>query len=401
MTRTGTGTNQEAVRRHNLGTVLRHVHRTRSTSRASLTTQMALNRSTIGGLAATLEELGVVRRSTPVSSRAGAGRPSAGLEVVSRRAYVLAIDVGVDRVVVGRVGLGCDVEVKARVNLPPEPAPEHVADTIVGLVAAVRADASPESTLVGVGISVPGVVREADGMVVFAPNLGWHEVPFAAIVREKLDLDVDHVIANDADLGARAEHVRGAGVDVDHLIYVSGDVGVGAGVITAGRPLGGAGGFAGELGHMSYDPQGLRCHCGSRGCWETQVGAVAIARAIGAPTDVVATLDTVLDDFDGPLESLHEIARHVGHGLANVVNLLNPQVVVLGGYLASLHRLVEPEILAAVRAGVMSGPGSQLRVTRPALGGDAVLVGAAEAAFESLLADPVGMLGVPAGAVAR
>ncbi|WP_344200869.1 ROK family transcriptional regulator [Aeromicrobium alkaliterrae] len=392
MARAGTGTNQEAVRRHNLGTVLRYVHRTGSTSRASLTSQMALNRSTIGGLAATLEDLGLVRRSTPVASRAGAGRPSAGLEVVSRRAYVLAIDVGVDRVVVGRVGLGCDVEVRARVNLPPEPAPEHVAETIVGLVAAVRADASPESTLVGVGISVPGVVREADGMVVFAPNLGWHEVPFAALVRERLGLTVDHVIANDADLGARAEHVRGAGVAVDHLVYVSGDVGVGAGVITDGRPLGGAGGFAGEIGHMSFAPNGLRCHCGSRGCWETQVGAVAIARAIGAPADVVPTLDAVLDDFDGPPESLHEIAHHVGHGLANVINMLNPQVVVLGGYLASLHRLVEPEILAAVRSGVMSAAGGQVLVTRPTLGADTVLVGAAEAAFESLLADPAGVL---------
>ncbi len=392
VTRTGTGTNQEAVRRHNLGTVLRSVHRTGSTSRASLTNQMALNRSTIGGLAATLEDLGLVRSSGPVASRNGAGRPSAGLEVVSRRAYVLAIDVGVDRVVVGRVGLGCDVEVRARVNLPPEPAPEHVAETIVGLVAAVRADAPAHSSLVGVGISVPGVVRQADGVVLFAPNLGWHEVPFEKLVRERLDLDVAHVLANDADLGALAEHVRGAGVDVDHLVYVSGDVGVGAGVITSGRPLGGAGGFAGEMGHMSYDPNGRRCHCGNRGCWETEIGAVAIARAIGAPTDVVPTLDAVLDDFDGPAESLHEIARHVGHGLANVVNLLNPQVVVLGGYLASLHRLVEPQILAAMQRGVMAAPGAQVRLTRPALGGDSVLVGAAEAAFESLLADPAGVL---------
>lgn len=380
------------MRRHNLGTVLRSVHRTGSTSRASLTNQMALNRSTIGGLASTLEDLGLVRSSGPVAARNGAGRPSAGLEVVSRRAYVLAIDVGVDRVVVGRVGLGCDVEVRARMNLPPEPAPEHVAQTIVGLVAAVRADAPAHSSLVGVGISVPGVVRQADGVVLFAPNLGWHEVPFEKLVRERLDLDVSHVLANDADLGALAEHVRGAGVDVDHLVYVSGDVGVGAGVITAGRPLGGAGGFAGEMGHMSYDPNGRRCHCGNRGCWETEIGAVAIARAIGAPADVVPTLDAVLDDFDGPAESLHEIARHVGHGLANVVNLLNPQVVVLGGYLASLHRLVEPQILAAMQRGVMAAPGAQVRLTRPALGGDSVLVGAAEAAFEALLADPAGVL---------
>jgi predicted NBD/HSP70 family sugar kinase len=179
---------------------------------------------------------------------------------------------------------------------------------------------------------------------------------------------------------------------LSHLVYISGDVGVGAGMITGGTPLGGAGGFAGEIGHMAMEPDGLPCHCGNRGCWETQIGAEAIARAIGAPPDSVATLGSVLDDYRGDLAALTEIAERVGRGLATVVNLLNPQVVVLGGYLASLHAIVGHDIVRSLHDTAMQAPGRMVRLCAPGLGADSVLLGAAELAFEPLLADPVGML---------
>ncbi|MEH3032552.1 MAG: ROK family protein [Aeromicrobium erythreum] len=389
-TRPGTGTNQEAVRRHNLATMLRAVHQSGHTSRARLTGSMALNRSTIGGLATELEELGLVRHTDPVATT-GAGRPSAGIEVVSDGPFAVAIDVGVDRVVVGRVGLGGRVLRREQHPLPADPDPRAVGDVVADLVARVG-EPTTSAPLVGLGISVPGVVQRSSGVVQFAPNLGWHDVPFVQVVEDRIHSGVPIDLGNDADLGARAEHLRGSGLGVDHLVYVSGDVGVGAGVITGGAPLAGAAGYAGEVGHMSYDPEGLPCHCGNRGCWETEIGAHAIARAIGAPEDSVASLGAVLDGYDGDLDALRDIARHVGRGLATVVNMLNPQVVVLGGYLASLHALVGPDIVRATHDTAMQGPGRMVRLTTPALGGDAVLLGAAELAFEPLLEDPVGIL---------
>lgn len=388
-TRPGTGTNQEAVRRHNLATMLRSVHQAGRTSRAQLTSAMALNRSTIAGLATELEDLGVVRHSDPVTSP-GAGRPSAGLEVAGDGAHVLAIDVGVDRVVVGRVGLGGRVLARERRRIASSPDPREVGDVAAELATATLAAAG--GPLVGIGVSVPGVVRRDDGVVQFAPNLDWHDVAFEQVVADRIRHDVPIALGNDADLGARAEHFRGAGLGVDHLVYVSGDVGVGAGVITAGAPLSGAGGFAGEVGHIAYDPDGLRCHCGNRGCWETEIGAPAIARAIGAPADSVATLGAVLDDYRGDLEALRGIAQHVGRGLATVVNMLNPQVVVLGGFLASLHTHVGHDIVRTLHDSAMQAPGRMVRLCTPALGGNSVLLGAAELAFEPLLADPVGVL---------
>ena len=147
-----------------------------------------------------------------------------------------------------------------------------------------------------------------------APNLEWHDVSFGSIVLAALGLDVPISLANDADLGALAEHQRGVGVGVDDLIYVSGNVGVGAGVITGGRRLEGAGGYAGEIGHLRFNPSGKPCHCGNRGCWETEVGAHAIAAAIRCPEDKVPQLGEVLDSFTEPTKELRVIGGHLGAG---------------------------------------------------------------------------------------
>ncbi len=177
------------------------------------------------------------------------------------------------------------------------------------------------------------------------------------------------------------------------LVYLSGEVGVGAGVIVGGHRLVGAGGYAGEIGHLSLDPQGRECHCGNRGCWETQVGAHAIAEAIGCPADRVASLDEVLDALTSADEDLREVGRLLGRGLANVVNLLNPQVIVLGGFLRSLYPLVREEVDRTLHDAALVAPQELVRVALPGLGPDAVLLGAAETAFGRLLADPVSCLG--------
>ncbi|MDP9482449.1 MAG: ROK family protein, partial [Chloroflexota bacterium] len=267
--RAGTGTNQEAVRRHNLGTLLRHVHQRGTSSRAELTKGMGLNRSTIAGLVAELETLGAVANSEAVGTSRGAGRPSVGVRIAPDGPFVVAVDLGVNRVVVARVGLGGTVRERAETIVAGSEA-WQVGSIVAGLVRQVVAEAPTSSPMVGIGISVPGMVRRNDGLVRLAPNLEWHDVSFGSIVLAALGVDVPVSIGNDADLGAVAEHQRGAGVGVDDLIYISGNVGVGAGVITGGRRLEGAGGYAGEIGHLRFNPAGKLCHCGNLGCWETE-----------------------------------------------------------------------------------------------------------------------------------
>ncbi|MEJ7633503.1 ROK family transcriptional regulator [Aeromicrobium sp.] len=389
--RSGAGTNQEDVRRHNLGTALSHVHRAGRISRAELTARMGLNRSTIAGLVAELESLGLADQAAPTGIRIGAGRPS--VDVKARPgAYVLAVDLRVDGLTVARVGIGGVVRARASGPIPADHDPEATAASVVDLLRLVVKDVEPGAALVGVGVGVPGIIRAEDGLVRLAPNLGWHDVPFAKLLAESIGSVGMPVLGNDADLGALSEHLRGAGVGVEDLVYLSGEVGVGAGVIVGGRKLEGAGGYAGEIGHMPFVPDGKLCHCGARGCWETEIGALAIALAVGCPPERIGALGEFLEGVHESTPELSIVAGHLGRGLAGAVNLLNPRVVVLGGYLRSLFPLVQKEVEAELAIHALIATREQVLVTLPGLGGDSVLHGAAELAFEALLADPVGCL---------
>ncbi|CUR62115.1 putative Xylose repressor [metagenome] len=392
--RAGLGTNQEAVRRHNLGTLLRHVHGAGQISRAELTSLMGLNRSTIAGLVGELESLGISERAMPADGpRQGAGRPSAGVRIAAEGPFVIAVDLGVDRAVVARVGLGGRVLERAQAPVHSDGEAWQVGAAVAALIRRVVEDAPAAAPLVGIGISVPGLVRRNDGLIRLAPNLEWHDVSFGGIVLAALGLDVPVSLANDADLGALAEHIRGAGVGVDDLIYVSGNVGVGAGVITGGVRLEGAGGYAGEVGHLLFNPQGRPCHCGNRGCWETEVGGHAIAEAISCPPDKVAQLDEVLEGFTTPTPALRATGTALGHGLASIVNTFNPRLIVLGGYFRSLYPLVRGEVNAGLADRALPAPLESVTLVLPGLGSDSALLGAAEIALEPLFVDPVAALG--------
>jgi predicted NBD/HSP70 family sugar kinase len=247
--------------------------------------------------------------------------------------------------------------------------------------------------VLGLGVSVPGVIRGGDGNVRFAPNLGWRDAPFGDMLCAQLP-SLPITVGNDGDLGVLAEHARGVARSCDDVVFVEGETGVGCGVIVGGRPLVGAGGYAGELGHMTVRVGGRRCRCGAAGCWETEIGAEAIARALGLPSstredDLLAELR-----LGGPdrVTALSQVALYLGTGLSTVVNMLNPRMIVLGGLLRQLYPLMQAEVLAALSAGALAAPAEQLVLTLPQLGGDAVLLGAAEAAWERVLSDPVATL---------
>lgn len=388
----GAGTNQEGVRRHNLGTLLRHVHDSGEVSRAELTGRMGLNRSTIAALVSELDTLGLIEHASPAAGRRGAGRPSAGVRIREDGPYVVAVDLGVDNAVVARVGLGGKVWHRAAAPIPPDPEAWQVGATLATLARQVVALSPPDAPLLGIGVGVPGLVRRSDGLIRHAPNLNWHDVSFGSIVLAALGLDVPIALGNDADLGALAEHRRGAAVAVDDLVYLSGNVGVGAGVITSGHRLEGVAGYAGEVGHLYHDSRDLPCHCGSRGCWETVVGAPAIAEALRCPSDQVARLGEILDEMTTAPRELRSIATDLGRGLGAVVNIFNPSLVILGGYFLPLFRLCRAEVSAGLGDRALLPARDAVRLTLPGLGTDSVLLGAAEMAMEPVFVDPVASL---------
>ena len=213
---------------------------------------------------------------------------------------VLAVEVNVDSLAAAVVGLGGDVLEIVRVERASGTA--SVDETIAEVVELSRRllrDPRRRAALVGVGVAVAGVVRRSDGFVSMAPNLGWRDVPFGQRLVPALGLDVPVTIANEADLGALAEHLRGAAIGHDHVLFVTGEVGVGGGLIVDGRPLSGVAGFGGEIGHLPVNRSGRQCGCGAIGCWETEVGEGALLARAGRPADGGRdALDAVLDDAD-------------------------------------------------------------------------------------------------------
>jgi predicted NBD/HSP70 family sugar kinase len=275
---------------------------------------------------------------------------------------------------------------------------EAVTRDLVRLTGRLRHLPRLRPALLGVGVAIVGVVRRDDGQVSTAPNLGWRDVPLGARLTTALDVGVPTFIANDADLGALIELRRGAARGADDLLFIAGEVGVGGGIVVAGRPLTGVAGYAGEIGHISVNPAGRPCRCGSTGCWETEIGEEALLRRAGVPAEggrraVDQVIAAAAAGEHQALAAVDEVGRWLGIGIAGLVNVLNPRVVVLGGLFSKLAPRLIPRVEEELDRFALAAPRANVRVAAAQLGMDAPLLGAAELAFEPFLADPAAWLG--------
>jgi predicted NBD/HSP70 family sugar kinase len=391
----------DEVRRHNLSVLLQRLHLGGPLTRSQLASSAGLSRSTIAELVGELSALGLVAEgSGRIPSRPG--RPSPLVRCRPEGAVVLAVECAVDSVAVATVGLGGHVFERRRAARPRQHRlPERVAADVAVLAEPLLATLPSGHRLVGVGVGVAGITRRSDGLVHLAPNLGWRDAPLGELLAAQLGTQ-PIAVANEADLGALAEHRRGVRPGVRNLVYVSGEVGIGAGVIIDGEPLLGAAGYAGEVGHTLVNPLGRRCGCGATGCWETEAGEAALLRHAGsgvAPTGL-ASLDAMgaraAAGEKAVLAAMAEIGRWLGIGIGNLINLFNPEVVVLGGLYHRFFPFVEGALMRAARAQALAAPWSRVAITPSALGADANLLGAAEMALSPTIADPTGA-GRPSG----
>jgi predicted NBD/HSP70 family sugar kinase len=380
----------DAIRRHNLALMLAEVHRDGALTRAELTTRLGVSRSTVGALVADLIGLGLVEESVP-SGGEGVGRPSHVVQPDAGGPVVVAVDVDVSHVTSAAVGIGGVVLGRTTRPVGPRPpTPDEVADLVATAVHDLgRAHGR---AVLGVGVSVPGTVDRRSRTVGMAPNLAWSEVPLGDLIGRRTGHHVPVDIGNDADLSVLAEHSRGNARGCDDVVYLIGRIGVGAGLIVNGHPLQGRDGRAGEIGHNVVDPAGPECHCGKRGCLETIIGDAALLRLAGRrgkPTDErMARLfaDARTGDASA-LVAVRTCAGWLGQALGNLVNTLNPQLVILGGSLSGVLELARPEIERSLHQYAFD-PGHPVELTLPRFRVDSALLGAAELAFTELLEDP-------------
>ena len=385
------------MRRANLSAILRAVHLHGALSRSDLVARTGLTRSTIRDLIQELAAAGLVReeRGAPQGTP---GRPSPLVRPNPAGATVLALEIAVDSLAVAIVGLGGEVLDEVRVDRPRGrlSVDETVAD-LVELSRLARARPPARDSVIGAGVAVVGTVRRHDGFVRMAPNLGWRDVPLGERLAPALGASQSIAVANEADLGALAEQRRGAAISFDHVLFISGEVGVGGGLIVDGRPLTGIAGYGGEIGHMPVNPSGTVCRCGSVGCWETEVGERALLLLAGHPpgggrAEVDAVLREAASGAPAALSALDNVGRWLGVGLAGLVNILNPQLVVLGGLTGRIHPFVSQSLRSELDRLALQASRELVEVVPAALGVDAPLLGAAELAFEPLLEDPIAVV---------
>ncbi|MBJ7902278.1 ROK family protein [Streptomyces sp. NPDC004549] len=387
-----------------LGPALELVHTGRAPTRAVLTAELGVTRATAGAVAAELEALGLIRvDARPAAASGSQGRPSHRLEVAEDGPVALAAQIHADGFRAALVGLGGRIVATTPGCETVDADPAKVLGTVVEAGAELLR--ATGRRCVGAGLAVPSAVAEPDGLALNPLHLAW---PVGEPVRR---IFVECVRAagitgpafagNDVNLAALAEHRHGAGRGARDLLCVAtGHRGVGGALVLDGRLHTGSSGLALEVGHLTVNPEGRPCHCGSRGCLDVEADPLALLVEAGLdPGPEVSLLQQATDllrtRYDEPAvrRAAETLIDRLGLGLAGLVNILNPDRIILGG----LHRTLleaDPDRLCAVVAerSLWGGQSGGVPILPCTLDHDS-LVGAAELAWQPVLDDPLGTLG--------
>ena len=378
-----------AMRRSNLSAVLRKIHYTGSISRRDLTEHLGLNRSTVIDLVGELIDLGLLTEEVaPVEGPRKKGRPTLHLRP-DTSVVALALYPDVDGIRVSLVALGGQ-EI-ATEFIPTAHAPgvkavlEHAAVSMERLagkvVGAVRC--------VGVCLATSGMVDVGNGVVKSAPHLGWDEVPFGALLEQATGLPTR--VVSSAGAATQAELLFGAGQGVSDLVYLhGGESGIDGGIILGGVAVTGMSGFAGQVGQNFLSPPTGTAGRTTGRTFDDEINRRALLRALGmrgsTDEDLAAALDG--DNADAARRVLRHQVGVLSLGVASFVNLLNPAVILLGGYLGVLLEQERAYLTTLVRRQAVRAAYSDVRIEPAALGSRGVMVGAGEAVFAAVLDAP-------------
>ncbi|WP_433271899.1 ROK family protein [Actinosynnema sp. CS-041913] len=373
---------QHTVRRHNSALVLDTIASAPGSSRAAVAARTGLTKATVSSLVDRMIGAGLVVEGE-AQARPGPGRRGTALHLSPAGPHGLGVEIGVDYVSTCLVDL--TGRVRARWLRPSDNRASAPARVLTKVAAAIRLALKQNVPVGGVGVAVPGLVESASGILRVAPNLGWREVDVRGELTRRVALDAPVLVGNEANLAALAELWHGHGAP--DFVHVSGEIGIGAGIVVGGALFEGVSGYGGEIGHLSVDPHGPRCPCGSRGCLERLAGQDEIVRAAGVAdvSELLAGLDA---GHQAATTAVRAAATWLGVALAGAVNLLDLPTVVLGGTYARLEPWLRGPLLAELEHRVVGSAWSPVRVVASPLASDAAMRGAAGTAIRAILADP-------------
>jgi glucokinase-like ROK family protein len=397
--------NQGFIRKLNTAVVLDLLRRFAPLSRAELAARTGLNRSTVSIIINSLIEEGFVQETDLQSSKIG--RPGMLLVLNPKGGFAVGVEIGVDFISVILTDFIANVLWRQRVSSDPAEDQIRILDRASELTQeAIDVGLGQGLRPLGIGIGVPGLVDLRQGKLIFAPNLRWNNVPLRLMWSQRFDLPI--FIENEANAAALGEYYFGVARDMDNFIYLSAGIGLGGGVIIDGKLFRGYSGYAGEVGHMTVDPDGELCGCGKRGCWETKVGPRAVLRSVrriladGTPSrinDLVGgDLDSITFDIvvqaartgdSVALEALQNVGEYLGIGVVNLINIFNPELIVLGGALSLASEFLLPAIENTVCESALKPSCENVRFAASAHGADACVMGAVALVLDDILREPI------------
>lgn len=367
--------------------ILQALTQRRSLSRAELVQRTGLARATVGSVVYDLIDAGIVRESAntgPTGARTG--RPPQMLSLAPEAGYAIGIDVGHDHVRATLTDLVGAPQWDCSVALAVDDDPERALRTAERLIEAAIAETEvARGKILGIGLGIACPVDASTGQL-HAEDImaGWVGVRPTDELADRTGLAVQ--IINDANAGALAERRFGAARDVANVVYLRLSSGIGAGVVCDGRMLLGHDGLAGELGHVTVEPQGTLCRCGNRGCLETVASPTAIAEQLGRGRgEPVHDIDALLAAGDrGTLRAIEDAGEAVGRALAMTVMLLNPELIVVGGDLVSAGEALFEPMRRTISRTIMRSQQNSLRIVPGALGDSAGVLGAAALVLDTV-----------------
>jgi len=382
------------VRATNLAVVLRHVHTNAPCSRADIAATTGLNKATVSSLVADLIDRRLLRETGLTERRIG--RPATMLVLDGEPYVALGIEVNTDYLALSAIDLGGARILSWRRSFDGLDSTAARAATAIAALArraAARIDRQ-DRRIIGLTVGVPGLVTPA-GVVANAPNLGWSDVDLAAALRSALGNPAYPVtVDNDANLGALAEYRYGAAAGHPDSAYLTGELGLGAGILVGGELVRGARGAAGEIGHVEVVVDGPLCACGRRGCLEAVAGTAAIVRRIDPDNteEALRDLDPEVAEIArraraGDKEvvaALTEIGGLLGRGVAVLANVLNPSLIVLGGHYVPLAEWLLPSAQAELNRRVLAPDAGGCRLAVSELAHSAAASGGAASVLDAV-----------------
>jgi predicted NBD/HSP70 family sugar kinase len=385
------GADQTIARKYNRAQILNRLRLQGALSRADLAKQTGLTRSTISRIINDLCAEKLVHEID--SSQNDRGRPAILLSLNPKSGAAIGLEIGVHFISILLTDFLSTPIWRKHLVLQDNASSDNYIEKAEELIReAFNLAAENDLPLMGIGVSVWGMVNYLDHLIHFAPNLHWRDIPL-----EKKWVDLFHVpvyVENDANASGLGEYYFGAGKKIEDFIYLSMDIGIGSGIISKGRLFRGASGYAGEIGHITIDPNGSLCSCGKRGCLETMAGRHVIEQRYETLSkETNFTLEKIIQrgQAGDPIAKkiFAEVGESLGIGIGNMANLFNPSGVILGWSLGQAFNLLLPGIDAGLQKSILPDLRQNLILIPSMNGSDDSLLGCIALVLDEIIRESI------------